>query len=87
MTIKSLRSFVVCALALQFAACAPSQPDVPYPAFVLVDEIPDVFIAGLPGVRAKGLVGANSDSAGRPGKAPVAHRPTRRSRYLSSTAN
>ena len=64
MTIKSLRSFVVCALALQFAACAPSQPDVPYPAFVLVDEIPDVFIAGLPGVRAKGLVGANSDSAG-----------------------
>jgi hypothetical protein len=51
-------------LALQISACAPSQPNVPYPAFVRVDEIADVFIAGLPGVRAKGLVGANSDSAG-----------------------
>jgi hypothetical protein len=64
MTIKALRGLLFCALALQLTGCAPSQPDVPYPAFVRVDEIPDVFIAGLPGVRAKGLVGANSDSAG-----------------------
>jgi hypothetical protein len=64
MTIKALRGLLFCALALQLTACAPSQPDVPYPAFVRVEEIPDVFIAGLPGVRAKGLVGANSDSAG-----------------------
>lgn len=64
MTISVLRGFLFCALAWQIAACAPSQPDVPYPAYVRVDEIPDVFIAGLPGVRAKGLVGANSDSAG-----------------------
>ena len=64
MTTKVLPGLLFCALALQMTACAPSQPDVPYPAFVRVDEIPDVFIAGLPGVRAKGLVGANSDSAG-----------------------
>jgi hypothetical protein len=64
MTIRVLPGLLFCALALHMTACAPSQPDVPYPAFVRVDEIPDVFIAGLPGVRAKGLVGANSDSAG-----------------------
>ena len=64
MTNKRFRGLLFCALALQIAACAPSQPDVPYPAYIRVDEIPDVFIAGLPGVRAKGLVGANSDSAG-----------------------
>lgn len=64
MTTRAIRGFLLLALAWQMTACAPSQPDVPYPAFVRVDEIPDVFIAGLPGVRAKGLVGANSDSAG-----------------------
>lgn len=64
MTTRAIRGFLFLALAWQMTACAPSQPDVPYPAFVRVDEIPDVFIAGLPGVRAKGLVGANSDSAG-----------------------
>jgi glyoxylate utilization-related uncharacterized protein len=37
---------------------------VPYPAFVSVDELPDMFIAGLPGVRAKPLVGATGDTAG-----------------------
>ena len=35
-------------------ACA-SQPDVPYPAFIRTDDLPDAFIAGLPGVRAKQL--------------------------------
>lgn len=64
MTTRAIRGFLFLALAWQMTACAPSQPDVPYPAYVRVDEIPDVFIAGLPGVRAKGLVGANSDSAG-----------------------
>jgi len=64
MTMTAIRGFLFCAMAWQLSACAPSQPDVPYPAFVRVDEIPDVFIAGLPGVRAKGLVGADSDSAG-----------------------
>ena len=64
MTIQPFRGLLFCALALQMTACAPSQPDVPYPAYVRVDEVADVFIAGLPGVRAKGLVGANSDSTG-----------------------
>ena len=64
MTMKAIRGFLLLALAWHVTACAPSQPDVRYPAFVRVDEIPDVFIAGLPGVRAKGLVGADSDSAG-----------------------
>ena len=64
MTMSAIRGFLLCVVAWQMTACAPSQPDVPYPAFVRVDEIPDVFIAGLPGVRAKGLVGADSDSAG-----------------------
>ena len=64
MTMRAIRGFLFFALAWQLSACASSQPDVPYPAFVRVDEIPDVFIAGLPGVRAKGLVGADSDSAG-----------------------
>jgi hypothetical protein len=39
------------------AACAPARPRLPYPAFIKVDERPDVFIAGLPGVRAKQLAG------------------------------
>jgi hypothetical protein len=64
MMTRAIRGFLFLALAWQMTACAPSQPDVPYPAYVRVDEIPDVFIAGLPGVRAKGLVGANGDSAG-----------------------
>ena len=64
MTMSAIRGFLFFALAWQLSGCASSQPDVPYPAFVRVDEIPDVFIAGLPGVRAKGLVGADSDSAG-----------------------
>lgn len=64
MTMRAIRGFLYFMLAWQMTSCAPSQPDVPFPAFVRVDEVPDVFIAGLPGVRAKGLAGANSDSAG-----------------------
>ena len=30
---------------------------MPYPAFIVVDELPDAFVAGLPGVRAKQLTG------------------------------
>ena len=39
------------------AGCAATAPQTPYPAFIQVDELPDVFIAGLPGVRAKQLAG------------------------------
>lgn len=39
------------------AGCASGPPTVPYPAFIAVDELPDSFVAGLPGVRAKLLAG------------------------------
>ena len=47
----------VCVLfALALANCA-SEPTVPYPAFVKVPELPDSFVASLPGIRAKQLAG------------------------------
>lgn len=52
------------ALLLLLAACKSTGPTVPYPAHVSVDGLPDMFIAGLPGVRAKPLVGATSDATG-----------------------
>ena len=39
------------------AACASGPPKVPYPAFVQVDELEDIFMASLPGIRAKQLAG------------------------------
>lgn len=44
-------------LCLAMAACASGPPELPYPAFVQVDELPDVFMASMPGVRAKQLAG------------------------------
>jgi len=44
-------------IALFLCGCASGPPTVPYPAFIAVDELPDSFIAGLPGVRAKLLTG------------------------------
>ncbi len=38
---------------LLLGACASLPPDVPYPAFIQADDLPDAFLAGLPGVRAK----------------------------------
>ncbi|MDJ0940410.1 MAG: hypothetical protein QNJ00_11670 [Woeseiaceae bacterium] len=42
-------------LLASIAACAASnkKPDVPYPAYVVSDDLPDIFLAALPGVRAK----------------------------------
>ncbi len=39
------------------AACASGPPTLPYPAFVQVDELEDIFMASLPGIRAKQLAG------------------------------
>jgi len=39
------------------AGCASGPKGPPYPAFVQIDELPDVFLAGLPGTRAKQLAG------------------------------
>ena len=64
MTIRRIRGLTVCAMLFLFAACASGPPEVPYPAFVNVDELPDMYIAALPGVRAKPLVGATSETTG-----------------------
>ncbi len=37
--------------------CATSAPKLPYPAFIQADELPDIFMASLPGVRAKQFAG------------------------------
>ena len=44
-------------LALLLSACASTPTEVPYPAFIQVDELEDVFMAALPGIRAKQLAG------------------------------
>jgi len=47
-------ALIVCAVV----GCASnSQPKLPYPAFVQADELPDMFLAAMPGVRAKPLAG------------------------------
>lgn len=50
-------------MTLVLLSCAASTPPLPYPAFIQVGELPDTFIAGLPGVRAKRLAG-NTESGG-----------------------
>ena len=44
-------------LCAVLTGCASGPPKIPYPAFVQVDELSDVFMASLPGVRAKQLAG------------------------------
>ena len=44
-------------IAFILAGCAAGPTQLPYPAFVDVNELPDVFIAGMPGIRAKTLAG------------------------------
>lgn len=46
-----------CLLVLLLTACGSTPPKVPYPAFVQADELPDVFLAGMPGIRAKQFAG------------------------------
>jgi len=43
--------------SLILAGCAAGPAQLPYPAFIDVNELPDVFIAGMPGIRAKSLAG------------------------------
>jgi hypothetical protein len=51
------RGVVVSCLCVLLAACASGPPKLPYPAFVQVDELEDMFMASLPGVRGKQLAG------------------------------
>lgn len=48
---------VLLAMALLSACAGNSKPKLPYPAFQQADDLPDMFIAALPGVRAKPLAG------------------------------
>lgn len=45
--------FQICVLA----GCASSSPTVPYPAFIQAEDLPDVYVAGLPGITAKQFAG------------------------------
>src|SRR5210317_86421 len=51
------RIAVITTLVALLAACASGPPAVPYPAFVQVDDLEDIFMASLPGIRAKQLAG------------------------------
>jgi hypothetical protein len=42
---------------LILSACSSGPPKLPYPAFIQVDELSDVFMASLPGIRAKQMAG------------------------------
>ena len=48
---------VLAASLLLLAACASGPRDVPYPAFMQVDELEDTFLAEMPGIRATRLSG------------------------------
>lgn len=52
--------FAVAVAGLALASCA-SAPTPAYPAFISVPELPDSFVASLPGVRSKQLAG-NSET-------------------------
>lgn len=49
--------YILVVVLSSMAACASGPPKLPYPAFVQVDELEDIFMASLPGVRAKQLSG------------------------------
>lgn len=56
--VQVIRKALVALVTLMVVAgCASGPPVLPYPAFVQVDELEDVFVASLPGVRAKQLAG------------------------------
>jgi quercetin dioxygenase-like cupin family protein len=54
---RRLPVLVALSVVLLASACAGGPPSLPYPAFIQADELPDVYIAGLPGVDAKQFVG------------------------------
>lgn len=54
---KKLHVFLVLLFATVAAGCAATADAPAYPAFVISDELPDLFLASLPGVRAKEYAG------------------------------
>lgn len=54
---NTFRNLIILMVAAVSVGCA-SGPDAPaYPAFVISEELPDLFLASLPGVRAKEYAG------------------------------
>lgn len=55
---RLVRGLTMLAAAMLVTACASGgPPKLPYPAFIQVDDLEDIFMASLPGVRAKQLSG------------------------------
>jgi hypothetical protein len=52
-----MRRVVLLVAMMLLAACASGPPQLPYPAFIQVDDLADMFMATLPGVRGKQLAG------------------------------
>ena len=52
-----LKTCLIVTAAILLGACAGGPPEIPYPAFIQVDDLDDIFMASLPGVRAKQLSG------------------------------
>jgi hypothetical protein len=52
-----MRILLLVVALMLLAACAGSPPKAPYPVFMQVNELEDVFLASLPGARAKQLAG------------------------------
>ena len=52
-----MRILLLILVLSSLAACAGGPPKAPYPVFMQVNELEDVFLASLPGVRAKQLAG------------------------------
>ena len=50
---RANRACLLLVAAFLLGACASLPPDVPYPAFIQADDLQDIFLAGLPGARAK----------------------------------
>ena len=53
----NLKIYLIAATLVLLVACESGPPTIPYPAFIQVDELEDIFMASLPGVRAKQLSG------------------------------
>ena len=49
--------FLVITMLALLASCASGPPAPPYPAYIISDELPDLFMASLPGIRAKQYAG------------------------------
>ena len=55
--------FLVFAVVALLVGCASGPPAPPYPAYIVSDELPDLFMASLPGIRAKQYAGNDQTRA------------------------